>query len=615
MASRAVTRPPASHRRPRLAEADRLLLRTARTGGWWNALLGAAALTDALAATFLPIAMAGAVDTALGGGSSGGGASAAVMLCGALIVASAAAEVLSELATGCGQARATAWLRRLLVGRVLAAGPALRIRPGDVTSRVVTGAAEAGVAPVAATQAVVAAVPPAGALAVLAAVDWRIALTIAVALPLVGLLLRVFVRDITRTVHRYLALQGTIAARLAEALGGARTIAAAKTTDRELARVLAPLPDLRAEGDETWDAQGRIAARGLLTLLLLQVAVVGVAGAELMAGRISPGELVAAVQYTGLAAGFGPVLSNLVRLGRARAGTRRAAEVLAEPVPAHGSEVLAEPVPAHGAAEPRPGGGLLEFRGVAKGGVLHDLDLVIPGGTAVAVVGRSGAGKSLLAALAGRLTDPDRGEVRLDGVPLPRLGRTALRRAVGYAFDRPFLFGDTVLDAIGFGPDRPPESRLRAAAEAACADGFIRRLPLEYGTPLADVPMSGGERQRLGLARAFAHAGRLLILDDATSSLDTATELRITEALLGPLSDRTRLIIAHRAGTAARADLVVWLDGGRVRAQGPHRVLWRDPAYRAVFGASGVSGGNGVNGMGGVNGVGEMDGVNGVRGG
>ncbi|TYB44877.1 ABC transporter ATP-binding protein [Actinomadura chibensis] len=578
MASTAARPSTASHRRPRprprprLRDADRLLLRTARRGAWWNVLLGAAALTDALAATFLPIAMAGAVDAALGGG----GASRAIPLCGALIVASAAAEVLSELATGCGQARATAWLRRLLVGRVLAAGPASPVRPGDLTSRVVTGAAEAGVAPVAATRAVVAAVTPAGALAVLGVLDWRLALTVAVALPLVGLLLRVFVRDITRTVHRYLALQGTIAARLAEAMGGARTIAAARTSERELARVLAPLPDLRAEGHATWDAQGRVAARSLLTLLLLQVAVLAVAGAELTAGRISPGELVAAVQYTGLAAGFGPVLSNLVRLGRARAGAARAAEVLAEPVRAYGTR------------EPPPGRGLLEFRGVSKGGVLHDLDLVVPSGAAVAVVGRSGAGKSLLAALAGRLTDPDRGEVRLDGTALPRLGRTALRRAVGYAFDRPFLFGETVLDALAFGPDRPPDRDLRAAAEAACADGFIRRLPLEYGTPLAAAPLSGGERQRLGLARAFAHAGRVLVLDDATSSLDTATELRITDALLGgPLGGRTRLIIAHRAGTAARADLVVWLDGGRVRAQGPHHVLWRCPDYRAVFGVDG----------------------------
>jgi ATP-binding cassette subfamily B protein len=95
--------------------------------------------------------------------------------------------------------------------------------------------------------------------------------------------------------------------------------------------------------------------------------------------------------------------------------------------------------------------------------------------------------------------------------------------------------------------------------------------------------MSGGERQRIGLARAFAHGGRLLILDDATSSLDTVTEHQVARALTGELRDRTRLIVAHRATTAARADLVVWLDAGRVRAAGPHRVLWQDPAYRAIF--------------------------------
>ncbi|WP_157430570.1 ATP-binding cassette domain-containing protein, partial [Actinomadura macra] len=264
----------------------------------------------------------------------------------------------------------------------------------------------------------------------------------------------------------------------------------------------------------------------------------------------------------------------------ARAGARRAAEVLARPALAHGD-----------AAAP-PGTGRLEFRSVSAAGVLNGLDLIVPGGLAVAVVGRSGAGKSLLAALAGRLTDPDQGEVLMDGTPLPRLTRDALRRQIGYAFARPFLFGDTVGDAIAFGPCRPPESWVRESARTARADDFIRRLPHGYATPLADAPMSGGELQRMGLARAFAHAGRVLVLDDATSSLDTVTELQITDALLDRFGDRTRLIIAHRAGTAARADLVVWLDGGRVRACGSHRTLWRDPDYRAVFAAPVGTGGD-----------------------
>jgi ATP-binding cassette subfamily B protein len=122
-----------------------------------------------------------------------------------------------------------------------------------------------------------------------------------------------------------------------------------------------------------------------------------------------------------------------------------------------------------------------------------------------------------------------------------------------------------------------------AAARAARADDFSRRLPDGYRTELTEAPMSGGEVQRVGLARTFAHGGRLMVLDDVAGSLDTVTEHHIGRALTGELADRTRLIIAHRASTAARSDLVVWLDRGRVRAVAPHRELWRDPRYRAIF--------------------------------
>jgi ATP-binding cassette, subfamily B, bacterial len=254
--------------------------------------------------------------------------------------------------------------------------------------------------------------------------------------------------------------------------------------------------------------------------------------------------------------------------------------------------------------------GQLQFRGVTVnvGGqrVLDRLDLVVPGGTSVAVVGRSGTGKSLLAALAGRLIDPDEGQVLLDGVPLHHLDRSELRREVGYGFDRPALIGETLTDVVGFGQHAPDQTQVEHAARAACADSFIRRLPQGYRTRFADAPMSGGEIQRVGLARAFAHAGRVLILDDATSSLDTVTELQISHALTEELGARTRLIVAHRASTAARTDFVAWLDGHRIRALGPHHELWNDPDYRAIFTAdagpsevvSVVSTGNGNRGQG-----------------
>jgi ATP-binding cassette subfamily B protein len=203
----------------------------------------------------------------------------------------------------------------------------------------------------------------------------------------------------------------------------------------------------------------------------------------------------------------------------------------------------------------------------------------------VAVVGPSGAGKSVLAAVATRLRDPDRGTVLLDGVPLTELSHAALRTAVGYASERPVLVGRTVAEAIGAGRD---PQRLRAAAVATRAHDFVSRLPAGYDTPLTRAPLSGGEAQRLGLARAWP-AERLLILDDATSSLDMVTELQIARTLTGDRR-RTRLIITHRAVTAAGADLVVWLDGGRIRDIGPHTRLWRQPAYRAVFGVDAPAG-------------------------
>jgi ABC-type uncharacterized transport system YnjBCD ATPase subunit len=197
-----------------------------------------------------------------------------------------------------------------------------------------------------------------------------------------------------------------------------------------------------------------------------------------------------------LGAGLGGLTGVFGQLARARAGVRRTAEVFAVPPVGYGERALP------------PGPGELELRAVtvrAGDAILLDrVDLTVPGGAAVAVVGRSGAGKSVLAAVAARLRDPDAGQVLLDGVPVVELGHHALRAAVGSAFERPVLVGGTVADAIGLGAD--PDA-VRAAACATHAHEFVSRLPHGYDTPLAEAPMSGGEAQRLGLARAWP-AGR-----------------------------------------------------------------------------------------------------------
>ncbi|WP_055566196.1 ABC transporter ATP-binding protein [Streptomyces atriruber] len=573
------TRP--QHPRPSAA-GTRLLGAATRYSAARCAVLALCAVAASGATLLLPFAIGHALDAVLTGQLTGRGDTDAtrwILACAALIGASALLDAVDGVLTGTTNARTTAWLRGRVVRHVLAVGPrtTARFAPGDLVARLIDNAAHAGIAPATSAALLAALVTPVGAVIALALIDGWLAVVFVVGAPVLFLLLRAFVRVSSDCVARYQHVQGDIAGRLGEAIGGARTIAAAHTEDKEAARVLRTLPELARQGHRMWRVQGRSQAQAVAVAPLLQIAVAAVAGHLVLQERISVGDLLAASRYAVLATGVGMLVGQLGGLVRARAAARRLGEVLAEP----GTE--------HGTAGLPPTGGLLELRGVrvSRGGrtVLDGVDLTVPAGGTVAVVGRSGAGKSLLASLAGRLADPDEGVVRLDGVPLDSLSREELRREVGYAFERPALLGRTLEGTIGFGAPRPTPERVRDAARAARADTFITRLPDGYATRCAEAPLSGGEAQRLGLARAFARGGRLLILDDAMSSLDTVTEHHIAEALLRHTPHRSRLIIAHRAATAARADAVAWLHEGRIRAVGTHAELWERPEYREVFGA------------------------------
>jgi ATP-binding cassette subfamily B protein len=550
-----------------------MILRAVRRGGPWTAILLIASLTLAGVETVFPAVLGGTVDAVLGGHDP----TPWLVGCGLLVGLLIASGAVDDLASGVGTARATAWLRRSVLDHILALGmhATRQFQVGDITTRMVGNAAEAGRAGTVMVRAVAALLPALGGIVALALIDPALCLTFLAGAPVLLVMVRSNVRNASELAERYLRAQGRIAVRLVDALAGARSIAAAQTTARERRRVLAPLPDLHSAGMGMWRVQTRLAAQQAVLVPVLQVAVLAIAGIELGRGLISAGEVLAATQYVGLAAGIGSAVNSIARLARVRAAAGRTAEVLAEPGAKYGAIPLPE------------GRGRVEFRAVTvreRGiPVLQDLDLVVPGGALVAVVGRSGSGKSLLAALVGRLVDPDEGQVLLDGVPLPELDRHELRRAVGYGFERPALIGDTLTDVIALGERIPTQREVAAAARAACADGFIRRMPRGYQTRLADARMSGGEIQRIGLARAFAHPARVLVLDDVAASLDTVTEHHIRQVLTGALADRTRLVVAHRASTAAHADLVAWLDGGRVRCLAPHHELWKQPGYREVF--------------------------------
>ncbi|MDX2657916.1 MULTISPECIES: ATP-binding cassette domain-containing protein [Streptomyces] len=539
----------------------------------WSALLAVAVAVSSAAALALPATLAAAVDRALSATAGQG-----ILPVAAVLGLLTGAEALAQYAGPRATAEATARLRAALVRHAMALGPhpSRRTTTGDLVARLTASAAEAGLSVQAAVYAVAQLAMAAGSVLALGLLAPELAAAFLITAPAGWLLLR---RHLRRTVRRgegYQSAQAAVATHLLNALAGRRTIAAAGTLECEIERVLRPLPELGRHGRALWDSQRRVSWSTGLLAPATQITVIAVAGHELLAGSLGPGDLVAALGYATLGLGGFGTAQSLLDLARARAGHQRVREVLALTPPSPGLR----PLP--------PGPGRVELRGItvrtpAGDTVLDGLDLVLPARHSVALVGRSGAGTSLLAAVAGGLRVPDRGLVLLDGVPLDDVRPADLRAAVSYAFSDPELTGGTILDALSTAADRVPEERVHAAARAAQADAFVRRLPAGYDTLLTDAPLSGGQRQRLGLARALARDGRLLVLDDAMSSLDSAAEAAVLRALDGPYGDRTRLVVTRRTAAAARADLVAWLHEGRVAALAPHHELWQLPAYRALF--------------------------------
>jgi ABC-type multidrug transport system fused ATPase/permease subunit len=219
--------------------------------------------------------------------------------------------------------------------------------------------------------------------------------------------------------------------------------------------------------------------------------------------------------------------------------------------------------------------------------VLHGIDLDVPAGTTVALVGHTGAGKSTIAKLLARFYDPREGRITIDGTDLRDVTQRSLRRRLGIVPQEGFLFAGTVRENIAFArPDAAPDEIVRAA-QAVGAHEFILRLENGYETQLGErgTRLSLGQRQLVAFARALVADPRILVLDEATSSVDIGTERRIERALRILLADRTAFIIAHRLSTIRDADLIVVLEHGRVVEQGSHEeLLARRGLYTALYG-------------------------------
>ena len=267
---------------------------------------------------------------------------------------------------------------------------------------------------------------------------------------------------------------------------------------------------------------------------------------------------------------------------RATASGERIFEVLDEP-----EEVADRP----GAIDLPAGPGRVEYRGVdfeyAPGRpVLRSIDLELEPGSTTALIGHTGAGKTTLAALVGRFYDVSAGGVLLDGIDVRDMTIASLRRAIGVVSQDPFLFSATVRDNIAFGVGDATEEEIAHAADLAQAKEFIERLPDGYDTLIGErgITLSGGQRQRLAIARALIVDPRVLILDDATASVDATTEALIKRGLREAMRGRTTIIIAHRLSTISLADDIVVLAGGEIAARGTHEQLIATSAvYRDIY--------------------------------
>lgn len=412
------------------------------------------------------------------------------------------------------------------------------------------------------------------ALAVLVTLNWRLALTALALIPGAMLMSAAFARRV-RPIYRSVRQDAErIDGRVGETFSGIRVVRSFRREQRErfdylLGRHTVLRKELFARRRDlvVWTLWG-------VLLASVNVTIVWYGGYLNLSGRATIGDIMAFQWYTFLL--MSPVqalVQSLSELQRSLAAMERVFDVLAmetdkpdrpdaRDAPHTVREIAFEDV---------------EFEYRADHPVVRDFSLVVPGGSVVALVGRSGAGKTTVTDLVARFHDPTRGRIRLNGCDIKDFRVASYRKLLAIVQQDVFLFDGSVRDNIAYGRRDATAAEIEDAARRANAHEFIVRLPEQYDTFIGErgVKLSGGQCQRLAIARAFLASPQILILDEATSNLDTESEQLIQASMAALLAGRTTFVIAHRLSTIRRADLILLMDDGRIVERGTHDELMR----------------------------------------
>ena len=420
-------------------------------------------------------------------------------------------------------------------------------------------------------------------------INWRLTCLIIAVLPIVGFLMSFASKKLRRAGHNVQEHLADITATAQEAFSAIRVVRSFATEDEELHRFT------KANEENFTALLQAVSIQGILAGVIEEFLIFALAivfwygGLEVLEGSLTPGELISFIGY--IAFMVQPIRSIMNQMSAIQTGMASAERVF---------DMLQVPIEhTHDNEGINPGriSGKIKFENVffsydKEQEILHDINLDIKPGEKIAIVGSTGSGKSTIVDLIPRFYDPTQGRVLIDGHDVRELSLKELRRQIGIVPQECVLMKGSIAFNIAYGLENPDMNRIIEAAEIADIREFIESLPEKYDTEVGErgVTLSGGQRQRIAIARAVIRDPRILILDEATSSLDIAVERQVQKAISRAADGRTSIMIAHRLTTVRRADRILVLDGGKFIEEGTHEELLRAGGfyadlYKMQFGA------------------------------